>query len=93
LGRYVDDEPAATYRMALVRAAEILGGARALAQRLQVSMPDLTRWLAGVEKPSIGTFLKVIDILLEESRKPHHAPSANAPLRRTDKAPDDGESG
>lgn len=31
-------------------------------------MSDITRWLAGAEKPSLGTFLKVIDILIEENR-------------------------
>ena len=37
-------------------------------------MPELTRWLAGDGKPSIGTFLKVIDVLLEEGRKPRVHP-------------------
>jgi hypothetical protein len=31
-------------------------------------MPDMTRWLAGAEKPSMGTFLKVIDILIEQNQ-------------------------
>lgn len=57
-----------TYRAALVRAAELLGSTTALARRLQVPMPELTRWLAGDGAPSMGTFLKVIDILLEDSR-------------------------
>ena len=33
-------------------------------------MPELTRWLSGDDKPSIGTFLKVIDILLEATNPP-----------------------
>lgn len=66
--------PEDTYRAALVRAAELLGGARPLSARLQVPMPELTRWLAGDGKPSIGIFLKVIDVLLEESRKPRLDP-------------------
>jgi len=57
--------PEDTYRAALVRAAELLGGARPLCDRLQVPMPELTRWLAGHGKPSFGTFLKVIDVLIE----------------------------
>ncbi len=71
-----------TYRAALVRAAEILGGARPLARRLQVPMPELTRWLAGADTPSIGTFLKVIDILIEEGN-PGSA-TANEPPRDED---------
>ncbi|HEV3008952.1 MAG TPA: hypothetical protein VGX52_07965 [Burkholderiales bacterium] len=60
--------PEDTYCAALVRAAELLGGAVPLARRLQVPMPEVTRWLAGHGTPSIGTFLKAIDILLEDSR-------------------------
>ncbi|HEV3007697.1 MAG TPA: hypothetical protein VGX52_01535 [Burkholderiales bacterium] len=63
-------DPEETYRVALVRAAELLGGAVPLARRLQVPMPELTRWLSGDEKPSIGAFLKVIDILLEATNPP-----------------------
>ena len=67
-------DPEDTYRQALVRAAELIGGARPLSDRLQVPMPELTRWLAGDGKPSIGIFLKVIDVLLEEARKPRVHP-------------------
>jgi hypothetical protein len=63
-----EDKPDDTYRATLVRAAEILGGAAALSRKLQVPMPDITRWLAGAEKPSMGIFLKVIDILIEGNR-------------------------
>jgi hypothetical protein len=66
--------PQDTYRAALVRAAELLGGAAPLARRLQVPMPELRRWLAGDEVPSMGTFLKVIDMLLEDSRGLEAAP-------------------
>ena len=59
-----------TYRATLVRAAELLGGARALCARLQVPMSDLTRWLAGDGKPSIGVFLRTVDILIQERDKP-----------------------
>jgi len=41
-------------------------------------MPAMTRWLAGDDVPSMGTFLKVIDILLEESRGLTFAPSRKA---------------
>jgi len=80
-------EPEDTYRVALVRAAQLLGGAVPLARRLQVPMADLTRWLAGFDKPSIGTFLKVVDILIEESRESRSHPAANdepVPSRKTE---------
>ena len=58
-----------TYRAALVRAAQVLGGAVPLSHRLQVPMSDLTRWLAGDGRPSIGVFLRVIDVMLEGDRQ------------------------
>ena len=58
-----------TYRAALAHAAGLLGGARELSNRLQVPMSDLTRWLAGQGKPSMGVFLRVIDILIENGQK------------------------
>ena len=83
-------EPEDTYRAALVRAAVFLGGAVPLARRLQVPMPELTRWLAGFDRPSIGTFLKVVDILIEESRSPKLRPAANdvRGLAKNDRIPD-----
>lgn len=55
-------------RRALARAAEVLGGTRELAYRLQVPEAELARWLAGLGSPGIGIFLRVIDILNEERR-------------------------
>jgi hypothetical protein len=65
-----NDRPDDTYRATIVRAAEILGGPAALSRRLQVPMPEITRWLTGAGRPSIGLFLKVIDVLIEENRTP-----------------------
>ena len=79
-----EDPSEDTYRAALVRAAQILGGARHLAHRLQVPLPELTRWLAGDGKPSIGTFLKVIDVLIEEGRRPRLDPLPPAKHRSTE---------
>ena len=44
-------------------------------------MPELTRWLAGDGTPSMGTFLKVIDILLEDSRGLELGPSSGGPRK------------
>ena len=32
-------------------------------------MSELTRWLAGQGKPSIGVFLRLVDVLIEEGKK------------------------
>ena len=59
-----------TYRTTLARAAGLIGGARRLSDRLGVSMPDLTRWLAGEGRPPLDVFLRAVDILLQEQRDP-----------------------
>ena len=56
-------------------------------------MPDLTRWLAGFDKPSMGTFLKVIDILLEENEKSRFTPAANEDFPAFKKIEDGDSSG
>jgi len=77
-------DPEDTHRAALVRASQLLGGARPLSDRLQVPLPELTRWLAGDGKPSIGIFLKVIDVLIEEGRRPRLDPLPPAKHRSTE---------
>jgi len=59
-----------TYRAALARAASLVGGARELSHRIRVSMPDLTRWLAGEGRPPVDVFLRVVDVLIAEGKGP-----------------------
>jgi hypothetical protein len=47
----------------LRKAAELLGGARALGYALQVPAPNLARWMAGLEPMPRPVFLKVVDLL------------------------------
>jgi CheY-like chemotaxis protein len=58
-----------TYRIAVARAASLLGGVRELRDQLHVPMSDLTQWLVGKSKPPINVFLRVIDIILAEQAK------------------------
>jgi hypothetical protein len=44
-------------------AADTLGGAPHLAQRLQVELAPLERWIAGTEFPPHDVFLKALDIV------------------------------
>ena len=64
------DKSGDTYRATVIRAVKVLGGIEPVSKRLQNSTADLIRWLTGADTPSMGTFLKVIDILLEENRNP-----------------------
>ena len=65
----VQDQQEHTYRAALARAAGLVGGARTLSDLLRVPMTDLTRWLAGEGRPTNDVFLRVVDILVEESKQ------------------------
>jgi len=66
----VEMQPEDIYRATLIRAVELVGGEALLARRLQVPMSHLTDWLAGLDRPSMGTFLRVVDLVIEESAKP-----------------------
>ena len=58
-----------TYKATVARAAELAGGVQALSDRLRVPVVDLMRWIQGEAKPSRGVFLRLVDFILEESRK------------------------
>lgn len=64
---------------ALRRAAELVGGAQALCDTLQVPAGDMRRWLEGVEAPPAGIFLRVVDLIVE----PGVSPPARGPCEPT----------
>jgi hypothetical protein len=49
----------------LLRAAEIAGGAQALAFRLRVTPSHLALWMGGLELCPSHIFLKAVDVVLE----------------------------
>lgn len=49
-------------------AAEIAGGVPQLCERLEVSQPELQRWLRNEEVCPLPAFLKAVDIVLESER-------------------------
>jgi len=51
-----------TDRMALRRAAEILGGVEVLSARLRVPQERVERWLAGTQSIPSGTFSLAIGV-------------------------------
>lgn len=60
----------------LQKAAELVGGQKALARRLRVPLAELQKWLAGDGRPPMATFLKAVDLVLDETAYP--APGAEA---------------
>ena len=63
------------YRFTLARAAQALGGAQALCTRIAVPLREMTMWLEGKSTPPMYVFLRIIDILLDDSGKPRLDPS------------------
>ena len=58
---------ASVYSRALLRAAELLGGRDRLANALQVPKEELDKWIKGDAKPAREVFLRVVDIILDET--------------------------
>lgn len=61
---------ASVYSRTCQRAAELVGGRPKLARRLRVPQAEIERWIADKAVPPMGIFLKVVDLLIEESAPP-----------------------
>ena len=68
---------AALYAACVRRAADLLGGYEALGARLGVPPEMLERWAYGNGNGAQLVFLRVVDILFEESRRP--TPTRSSP--------------
>ena len=55
------------YSRALNRAAELLGGRDKLAKVLQVPATELDKWIADQAKPPREIFLRIVDLILDET--------------------------
>ena len=70
------------YSKTFSKAAELLGGEKALARELRVPVGDLDKWIAGSAKPPLSIFLRVIDLVLDETSPQgglSEAPDSGAP--------------
>ncbi|HET7362830.1 MAG TPA: hypothetical protein VFJ70_04565 [Burkholderiales bacterium] len=74
---------ASVYSRALLRAAELLGGRDQLARVLRVPKDELHKWIAGDAKPPRELFLRVVDIILDETS------AAGGPTETPDTPPHD----
>ena len=63
------------HSQALRRAAELLGGTQELCAYLQVPAEEMRSWIDGREGPPAGIFLRVVDLIVEDSAS-RQAPSA-----------------
>ena len=55
------------YSRALLRAAELAGGRDKLAYTLRVPKAEIDKWIAGDTKPTRDVFLRVVDLILDET--------------------------
>lgn len=51
---------------ALLKAAAIVGGRRALAERIGVKLSDLDKWLAGKGQVPRSPFLRAVEIIVDD---------------------------
>ena len=72
---------ASVYSRALLKAAELLGGRAELARMLQVPGAEIDRWIADEEKPPREMFLRVVDIILDETSAGASEPAEPPPGR------------
>jgi len=56
------------YSRTFQKAAELAGGSRKLANQLRVPIAELEKWIAGAGIPPLPTFLKAIDLVLDETQ-------------------------
>ena len=58
------------YSRTFQKAAQVAGGHKQLARHLRVPLADLEKWMAGREAPPTATFLKAVDLVLDETAEP-----------------------
>ena len=58
-------------------AAELVGGYEALGQRLGVRTEEVMDWSLGLCRPDTGTFLFMLDIIMQETQKLSSAAAAS----------------
>jgi hypothetical protein len=73
---------ATVYSRALLRAAELLGGREKLARMLRVPVSEIDKWIGGETKPPREVFLRVVDLILDETGPASDAPDSQEPPPR-----------
>ena len=58
---------ASVYSRALQKAAQLVGGREKLSQVLQVPRAEIDKWIADEAKPPREIFLRIVDLLLDET--------------------------
>ena len=68
-----------TYSRTLARAAQLVGGADKLAERLGVPVLLLQEWMAGRKAPPQRIFLAAVDIVMDHSLRVDESSAKGSP--------------
>lgn len=60
-------DSSSVYSRAVRKAAEMVGGRERLARVLQVPAAEIDKWILGDKRPPREIFLRVVDLLIEDS--------------------------
>jgi hypothetical protein len=70
------------YSRTLQKAADLIGGRKKLARVLRVPTKDLEAWIADEAKPPLNVFLRVVDLIIDETGPASESDSGDAPPPR-----------
>ena len=70
------------YSRALQRAVTLLGSRARLCKHLHVPAAELDRWIADQAEPPKGIFLKVVDLIIDETPAPGDSDPGEPPTPR-----------
>lgn len=71
-----------TYTRALKLAAELIGGQAKLRRHLRVPAADLQEWIEDRSVPPMAVFLRVVDLIIEETAPPAESNPVDPPTPR-----------
>jgi DNA-binding transcriptional regulator YdaS (Cro superfamily) len=67
----------------LQKAAELVGGRKRLAERLGVKAAEIEKWAAGKEAIPREIFLRIVDLIIDETTSSGDSPEADEPPGRS----------
>ena len=70
------------YSRTFQKAAELAGGPKKLARLLRVPLSDLGKWIADKDVPPMASFLKAVDLVLDETSSPPASEAGDPPAPR-----------
>ena len=67
------------YSRTFQKAAQLAGGSKKLARLLRVPIGELEKWIADKETPPIASFLKAVDLVLDQTEPAAGSEPADPP--------------